>query len=202
LDLSPSLSSNLTPESAVWWTEAPQRELWQGDIIADLPFWTITRETVFLEKRTVATRSEGSKEFLVDCEAPKQDSQGFFRFLGRARYAPGIILTHDCELDKNRKTRRLQVVRLGDVEDLSTEERHKVMNQASYSKLVLPEVPTLDRTMFVDFQIQITLDTRLVESKPKLASLSEFGRRRLRVGLLYYFLRKAPPEEFVATSSS
>jgi hypothetical protein len=136
--------------SEVWWADAPKTELYQGDIIAALPFWTLAAKIDFLDKKTASDKVavlEGTKEFLVESGSPTIDSQGFFRFLGRARFAPAIILTHDCEFDKRRKNTRAQVARLGDVEDLSQDERFKVMNQGSYSKLVLPNVPSLDRTL-------------------------------------------------------
>jgi hypothetical protein len=192
----------VTSGSEVWWNHSPQSELYQGDVIAALPFWTLAAKIAYLEKRTVSDKVatlEGFKEFLVESDAPALDSQGFFRFSGRGRFSPAIILTHDCEFDKRRKNTRAQVARLGDVEELSEEERFKVINQGSYSKLVPPNVPNLDRTLFVDFRIQITLDTRLLESKMKYASLSEFGRERLRAGLVYYYLRKDPPADFLKT---
>lgn len=188
----------MTPDRVTWWAESPQTELYQGDIVADLPFWTITPESIFLEKRTIATKNEGPKDCLIETNSLKADSQGFFQFLGRARFAPAIVLTHDCEFDKKRrKAPRVQLARLGDIDGLSPQERSQVMNQGSYSKLVLPNVPNLGKTLYVDFHIQITLDTRLVESKTKIASLSDFGRQRLRVGIIYYYLRKSPPPEFV-----
>jgi hypothetical protein len=74
----------------------------------------------------------------------------------------------NCEFDnKKNKSVRAQIARLGDIDDLNPEEKTKVMNQRSYSKLVLPNVSTLCKTLFVDFRIQITLDTRLPGSKAK-----------------------------------
>jgi hypothetical protein len=91
----------------------------------------------------------------------------------------------------------VQIARLGDIDDLNSNEKAQVMNQRSYSKMVLPNVPTLGKTLYVDFRVQITLDSRLLQTRTKIASLSEFGQRRLRVGLLYYYLRKEPPAEFL-----
>jgi hypothetical protein len=182
-----------------WWAGEPQSEFYQGDIIRDLPFWTITPELKFLQKRTIATKEEGPLDVLFESESPHLDRNEFFHFLGRGRYAPGIMLTHDCEFDNKRdKSVRAQIARLGDIDDLNPEEKTKVVNQRSYSKLVLPSVPTLGKTLYVDFRIQITLDTRLLAKKPKIASLSDYGRGRLRVGLIYYYLRKEPPPDFTA----
>jgi len=190
-------SPSVAPSS--WWAGQPQTEFYQGDIITDLPFWTITPDLKFLQKRTIATKEEGSLDVRLESESPQFDTNKFFYFLGRGKSAPGIILTHDCEFDNKRnKSVRAQVARLGDVDDLNPDEKTKVMNQRSYSKLVLPSVPTLGMTLYVDFRIQITLDTRLISSKSKIASLSDYGRARLRVGLIYYYFRKEPPADFVA----
>jgi hypothetical protein len=177
----------------------PKSNCTRATLFRTCPFGqsTVTKDLAFLEKRTVPTKSEGSRVFHSESASPKFDSEGFFYFLGRARFAHGIILTHDCEFDKDRRGLRAQVARLGAVDDLKPDERTQVMNQGSYSKMVLPNVPTLGSTLYVDFRTQITLDTRLINSKRKIASLSEFGRQRLRVGLIYYFLRKEPPDEFV-----
>ena len=191
------MTTSIDPLS--WWAERPQVEFYQGDIITDLPFWTLTSDLRFLQKRTIATKDEGPLDVSVESTSPHLDKSDFFHFLGRGKFAPGIMLTHDCEFDnKKNKSVRAQIARLGDIDDLNAEERTKVMNQRSYSKLVLPNVPILNKTLYVDFRIQITLDTRLLMSKPKVASLSDYGRGRLRVGLIYYYLRKEPPPDFVS----
>jgi hypothetical protein len=93
-----------------WWVGQPQTEFYQGDIITGLPFWTLTPEIKFLQKRTVATKDEGSLDAWLDSASPQFDKGEFFHFLGRGKFAPGIILTHDCEFDnKKDKSVRTQI---------------------------------------------------------------------------------------------
>lgn len=99
-----------------WWAAEPKDEFYQGDVIGDLPFWTLTRDLKFLERRTVSGKGDGPLDALLTSDSPHFDKDGFFHFLGRARLASGMVLTHDCEFDnKKDKSVRAQIVRLGEV---------------------------------------------------------------------------------------
>src|SRR5260370_41219934 len=92
-------------EADRWWAPNVKSELSQGDIVLALPFWVPLPSSPSLEKVTIP----GGHSVWAESQNVNVDKDGIFHLLGRARLAPGVVLTHDCEIDKKRRNNRIQV---------------------------------------------------------------------------------------------
>jgi len=54
--------------------------------------------------------------------------------------------------------------------------------------MVLPDIPEIG-IHYVDFQVQVTVDRRIIDARRRVASMSDNGVERLRAQLVAYFLR-------------
>ena len=86
-------------EAERWWEPNVKPDLSQGDIVLGLPFWVPLPSSSPLEKVTIS----GGRTLWAENQVVKPDSDGIFYLLGRARLASGVVLTHDCEIDKKEK---------------------------------------------------------------------------------------------------
>ena len=71
---------------------------------------------------------------------------------------------------------------------LNASEKAVVMAQGKYAHMVLPDIPEIG-THYADFQVQVTIDRRVVDGRRRVASMSDGGAERLRAQLVAYFLR-------------
>src|SRR5208337_817210 len=114
-------------------------DLSQGDIIVGLPFWVPLSSSPPLEKVTIS----GGRTVWAESQAVNPDREGIFHLLGRARLAPGVVLTHDCEIDKKRRNKRVQVAIVLPLDRLNASERAVIMAQGKYAHMVLPDIPEI-----------------------------------------------------------
>lgn len=170
-----------------WWAEELKPELSQGDVVSDLPFWVPLNDLQCVEKKALPAPRPPA---WLETTSLTPDAEGFFNFIARGRIAPGVVLSHDCELDKKRRNRRVQVALVSDIEKLSTDEKQVVMGQGRWSRLVLPGVPEFG-TCYADLLIQVTLDRKIIDTRRRIASMSEQGGERLRAQIVAYFARVA-----------
>jgi hypothetical protein len=170
-------------------------DLSQGDIIRDLPVWIAAPTLVFLDdKRTLS----GGRTGWIESSESKPDDQGFSHLLVRARQFISVVLTHDCQLDKQKKRARVQLAATSDIESLSAGDRTIAMNQRSLSQLVLPDVPQLG-TRCADMRIIFTVDKNLIAEPMRVASMTEDAKNRLQNQIIAYFADRQRPS--TATNS-
>jgi len=161
----------------------------QGDVIRDLPVWIASPPLVFLEKRILS----GDRTVWLEPPESKPDDQGFSHLLIRARPFISIVLTHDCQLDKQKRRARVQLAATADIESLSAEERTKVMHQRTLSQLVLPDVPQLG-TRYADMRIIFTVDKTLITGPMRVASMTDDAKDRLQNQIIAYFADRRRPD--------
>jgi hypothetical protein len=183
---------------SAWWLPELNPSLSQGDIIRVLPVWIPAPSLIALDKRTFPIHSDEptsaqKRTAWVESAEPKIDDSGFGHYLARTRLHVAIVLTHDCQLDKDTKRARIQLAATADVDGLNAEERTKVMNQGSLSKLVLPDVPLLGSTYYADLRILFTVDKRLIVNSMRAASMTEEAKFRLQTQIVAYFTDRQMP---------
>jgi hypothetical protein len=171
-----------------WWLPKINPDLSQGDIIRDLPVWIAAPALVFLENRTLP----GDRKVWVESSAPKPDNNGFSHLLIKARHFVGVVLTHDCQLDKQAKKVRVQLAAATDIERVNSEERTKIMNQRSLSQLVLPDIPELG-TYYADMRIVFTVDKSIITEPMRAVSMTEAAKNRLQNQIIAYFSDRQRP---------
>jgi hypothetical protein len=168
-----------------WWCDTLKAQLSQGDILQKVPFWSIRSPIGYLEKRT----QKENRVVWVEVVEPSTDGHGNVHVLTRARVAYGLVLNHDCDLDKEKRQRRVQLAMLADLDGLNKDEREKVLESRVYHRFVLPDVPQLGKTLYADLRAIVTVDRELADGCDRIASLSEEGAERLRAQIVAFFTR-------------
>lgn len=112
---------------------------------------------------------------------------------------PGLLLTHDCEIDKNpsRATLLISLIRpLGGVPD---EHQAGFRDYTRHRAFYLPETPQyLSGENYADLRAITTIRRDTLEALPRLASMNEDGRRMLREHLFRFFTRRFLPSDWTS----
>lgn len=172
-----------------WWLPEKQKDLSQGDIVTGLPSWIAVPPLIYVEKRTM----KGSQHIWSELREAKPDDEEFSHILIRSREIVGVVLAHDCELDKGNRKQRVQFARADRLDALNADEQTKVLNQGSLRLLVLPDVPTIG-TYYADMRLIFTVDKRLVMEDRRVASMTEEAKVRLQNQLIAFFADRERPE--------
>jgi hypothetical protein len=150
----------------VWWEAKPDDRLSQGDIVTQ-------------NKGEVAWRE--STEW-----TPNREGAG--NVLARGRVGAVIVLSHDCELDKQERRRRVVVAPVLTVSDLPEAEREQVLAQRKVSRVVLPDVPLLG-TGYADLRLIMSVDRDFLPLERRVGSLTPEGVGQLRLQMIAFFTR-------------
>ncbi len=78
---------------------------------------------VYLEKRT----DPGHRVRWAEISGPTPDGHGNIHVLNRSRLSYGLVLSHDCELDKDKRRGRVHIAMLKEVASLNPTEQEKVL---------------------------------------------------------------------------
>ncbi len=163
-----------------WWADELEPRPSQGDVFASALFLASPVPPQSLEKRTL----KGNQVAWVEIGGEHASHN---LAIGKRRDC--IILSHSCELDKERRNKRIVVVPIAKIDTLQEKEAEQVLLNGSYHHLPLPELPGRG-TCFADFRSMVSLPHDLVVSSSKLASMTEVGRERLQMQLITYFTRR------------
>jgi hypothetical protein len=164
-----------------WWRDARDSRLWQGDIIAEVPV------AVALYPLTQLTRNKDQKDW-GESLSWTPNREGVANLIARGRRANVIVLSHECEIDKNESKGRVTVAPVIPIDRLSDEERDRVWSQRRLCKMPLPEIPNLG-SCYGDLRQISAVDRQYVQTKNRLASISDEGLGRLRLQLIAFFTR-------------
>ena len=186
----------------------PGEEVAQGDIYLDLP-------TVHVEKRPLRVarywkpdaRGGGNDVYVVHAErGGGPGPTGGFKWgidkggeeiIAHAYLAMAIVLSHDCEIEKDDNIRTLAMIR--PMTDLGSEDdRNDVIGWKNYSAFPLDvqiEEPGLEPS-FVDFRRITTMRPAVLESSKRHASVSDDLKKALAQRFFLYLNRpldEGPP---------
>ncbi len=87
-----------------WWEATPDLRLSQGDVITYVPVVVASHRLVQLTAEKGGDLWRGSNQW-----APPERDSGVANALARGRLGAVVVLSHDCELDKNEKNARVVV---------------------------------------------------------------------------------------------
>jgi hypothetical protein len=111
---------------------------------------------------------------------------------------PAIVLSHDCELDKEGAKRYVLVAQVRPLVDVPDAHRDSIRHLAQKRALYLPPTDHLPGEYFADFRSVTTLRRHEVADKlRRVASLNEEGRELLQFQLFRFFVRKRLPGDWV-----
>jgi hypothetical protein len=88
-----------------------------------------------------------------------------------------------------RRSARVLLAPISSLEKLLPEQRQPIVEQRSYSKMPLPDIPGLG-DYYVDLNCFMSLDRKIVDHIKRIASMSENGVTRLQAQLFGFFSRK------------
>jgi len=162
--------------------ETFRAEISQGDIFELLPHVFLDGPLLALEHETetiLKAIGEPYREF------NDKDGQPIVATCKRSK---GILLSHDCEIDKPQVRKRL-ICPVVPLSRLRPQNQDRVKRNRIYSMLHLPKYGTSLEESFVDFNSVATIDAEFLRGKNRIVSLSDIGRRALYVQLIRWFSR-------------
>lgn len=167
-----------------WWAESLRAELSQGDIVADLPFAFFRHPLTHLKQ--IAVRKH---PLVWEPSAVPQLStatQTHYALAG-CSISHGVIVSHDCAIDKKSGQSRVLAAPVVDVGTLDSATRQSVRDQRHLSMMYLGEVPMLGEG-YADLRLISPITRELIDRGARQASMSNAGRERLGAQLLTFFV--------------
>lgn len=166
-----------------WWLPAPLPGLSQGDIIAGVAFAIVVNPLTPLVKD-----SDGKRAVWAPSTEWKPDNNGRGHALSAGKMGAGVVVSHSCELDKEKARGRVLLAPVPSLTNLPEEHRPVVLAQQKRSAMPLPGVPNLG-DCYADLHNIMSFDRRVLDSCTRLASMTEAARRRLMLQLIEFFVR-------------
>ncbi len=167
-----------------WWLLTLHEVLSQGDIVDTQPLVMPCWPATFLARGT-----KGSQRVweVSDTPAPdKEDQQP--RFLSRGRFGLCLVVSHDCELDKEKARGRVTIAPIQPIAHLDEKVRQKVMAQEHLAVMPLPGIPSLGDHC-VDLRAVSTIDRRFVDGGDRKAGMTDSAKKLLRARLVTLLTR-------------
>jgi hypothetical protein len=165
----------------------PQEELGQGDLFGLVP-------SVYVETLGYMVKLDGNQFRLLQ-HAPES------RHVDRPQpanakevRAHGVLLTHDCEIDKSRGSLQLALVR--QFEGVPEEHRVAFRDNTRHRAFYLPAGDYLDEEAYVDLRRITVISPETLVAFDRLASMNEDGRRMLREQLFRFYTRHYLPGDW------
>jgi hypothetical protein len=172
-----------------WLAPALRPELSCGDIIDGVPFCTPQVPVVHLKKSSAKNLSV----IWVPGTPPPSPPVGQTNYaLFAYRVGHGIIVSHDCELEKPNRTLRVLLAPVAPIEALDSATAAVVRNQAHLARMLLPSVPGLGDA-YVDLRQITPMPLDLITERPRVASLTDAARHRLGLALIAFFVKREFP---------
>ncbi len=167
-----------------WWrSELNPLGMSQGDFLAPILFSIAVAPVSRLAGATIKGRGQGWAP-----DTSKGESSEPANYLSRGAFSHAVVLSHSCDLDKERNTMRVLVAPAFPIARIREDERDDVLMQRKIHLMPLPEVPTLG-THYVDFRLTTVVDRKMVTDDLRIASMSESAISRLYAQILVFFTR-------------
>jgi len=166
-----------------WWSPTLQTSLSQGDVISELPVSIGKSPLTHLKSRT----AKFGVRVWNETDTPTQEN-GAYHVLAiwSSRYS--LVISHSCELDKP-NNKRVHLAPVGLISDLEPKIADNIRSQQTKGQLILPSVPRLG-DCYADLRVIAPVQRELIDSAPRLASMTEAALDRLYSQIVAYFLRK------------
>lgn len=167
-----------------WWLEALPDELDQGNIFEGVTFAFQKAPPQPL----ISTSLKHGARGWAEASAPKFDGEHRAHFLHQGPLKHALLLNHGCDIDKP-QSKRLIVVPVFPLMEAPADTRDAIQNQGIVANFFLPAVPGIGDA-FADLRIMQSVPRANVETRPRLAAMTESARDFLGARLMAFFLRK------------
>lgn len=172
-----------------WWTTEPRPCLSQGDVVAEVPFCIVASPVTHLKFTSLRDNKPGWAENAI-AVARKTDQKKYILAHGEVRY--GLVLSHDCDLDKPRTNQRVLVAPVGQIAGLEPTLQRTILEQRHLALMPLPALGQLGDS-YADLRLIAAVPRETVLDANRVASLTDDGRDRLQVQILKFLFRREPP---------
>jgi hypothetical protein len=164
----------------------PETVVSQGDIFESVPHLFLKDRPKEPHALVLATKKAGSfVDELCGPKFPKSGSEIIVPAPARVGYA--VLLSHSCEVDKDKTHRVVALVR--QMESLRPEEKETIRSNGKRACFYLPPLEGKLPESYVDFRRISTVGLEWLASMKRPASLSERARRKMLLAMLLFFAR-------------
>lgn len=143
----------------------------------------------YMKKQTVKHHGDGWFGSL----SPQKDGGGRTVLLAAGAVTTGIVLSHDCESDKQEGSKTLILARVEPLTTAPPEHRQAIIDQQNIPRMFMPAVPGLGDS-YANLRCVATVDREAVKAATRVASMSDTARALLEARIVKFFLRRVLPE--------
>jgi hypothetical protein len=184
----------------------PGAALSQGDLLLAVPS-VYVRSLSYLIKTAdnqfklsprppQAEQRRGLPQVNVGEEVEHEAKDPFGNAVGARR--PGLVISHDCELDKTSGTPTVLVAQVRRLENMLDEDMDRIRAFREKRAFYLPPCDHLEGENFADLRVITTLVREdVIDQLDVAASLDEEGVEDLQAQLFRFFVRKRLPDEWI-----
>jgi hypothetical protein len=174
---------------ASWWLDGLNpKGLSQGDVVRFL----ISGTSVVPQRPLRSRMLHGGKAGWEEC-VWQPDGNGVGHYVAAGKILPCLVVSHSCELEKNREHRRVHVAPMLPLSTFGDDDRETVLRQLSRNLLPLTGINGLEDHC-ADFRCISYLDRKLTDGAERVASMSEDGLKNLQAHLADFFIRLKIPK--------
>lgn len=123
---------------------------------------------------------------------PMDEGDRFGNAVGARRL--GLVIDHDCELDKDDEPRMVHVAQVKPLSGVHPDDRETITSYHQKRMFYLPASGLLGEDHYADFRFITTLTRGVVDELEKIASMNEDGRHLLHFQLFRFLVRKKLPD--------
>jgi hypothetical protein len=158
-------------------------ELCQGDILERAPHLLLKEQPRPLRKVTLPGNRAGFElEELAAGALPTTPAEGA-QVAATCQISRAMLLTHGCEIDKDKKHRTVALIRLI-AANMPEQDRLAIRENRRYALFYLPAGGESLPESYVDFRRICTISPQWVDSAPRVASLTKPANQAM---LLQFF---------------
>ena len=172
------------------------RQVCQGDILERVPQLYLKEQPKPLRKATLAgNRTSYELEDLAEGALPTTSEEGIL-VPAHCQVTRAMLLTYDCEIDKDRKHRTVALIRPLSAR-MPAQDRATIHENRRFAFFYLPAGGELLPECYVDFRRICTVSPQWVDSATRLASLTAIARQAMLLQFFRFLTRvELDPEIF------
>jgi hypothetical protein len=168
----------------------PADELSQGDLFEAAP-------TLYVRSLDFMVQTERGRFKLEHQCPPALDPSKEHPANAVAARRFGLVLTHDCEIDKDTTRASFLLVQVRPISAVHADDRSGFENYTRHRAFYLPPGDYLPEGHYADLRVITTLRQDLASVLERVASMNEDGRRMLREHIFRFFTRRYLPADWM-----
>jgi hypothetical protein len=168
-----------------WYAETLRADISQGDVFSGVPFTTLKEPLTHLAK---GSANKGDLIW-VPTEGADTSAATPKHCLAHYRVGYGIVVSHDCAIDKPNRTTRFLFAPVHPLDTLSPKVQEQVRAQGHMAYMYLPLIGSMQESC-LDLRLVQPIPRDIVASFQRIASLSDEGRERLQSALIVFFVSR------------